>query len=78
MSQRFPSPEPSDIPIAILIGSLIGVLAATAYQLLYGQARDDPGTVLEDFIPKMAAFAAGGATLSAIIAVVLNRRRRKR
>ncbi len=57
---------------------MIGVLAATAYQVLYGQAQDAPGTALQHFIPKMAAFAAGGATLFAIIALVLNRRKRKR
>lgn len=78
MSQRFPSPEPSDVPIAIVIGSMIGVLAATAYQLLYGQAQDAPGTALQHFMPKMAAFAAGGGILFAIVAVVFTRRKRKR
>jgi Ni/Fe-hydrogenase subunit HybB-like protein len=78
MSQRFPSPEPSDVPIAIVIGSVVGVLAATAYHLLRDHPQYDSGTVLHHFIPEMAAFAAGGAILFAIAAFVLNRRRRKR
>jgi hypothetical protein len=40
MSQKYPSSEPSDVPIAIVIGSLIGVLAATAYHL----SHDCPGS----------------------------------
>ena len=77
MSQRFPSPEPSNVPIALAIGSVIGVLAATAYHLSHDHSQHDPGTMLEHFLPQLAAFAVGGATLSAIIAVVLNRRGRK-
>ncbi|MBM1172490.1 hypothetical protein [Microvirga arabica] len=78
MSQRSPSPEPSNVPIAIVIGSVIGVLVTTAYHLSQDHPQYAPGTVLHHFIPEMAAFAAGGAILFAIVALVLNRRRRKR
>ena len=78
MSKQLPSPELSNVAIAIVIGSMLGILAATAYHLLHDHSQYAPAELVQHFIPELVAFAAGGALLSAIIAVVFNYMKRKR